>query len=321
MEFRKIAELPECAAEIRHRDRLMLMGSCFSESMGRMLAGSGFRTLVNPFGILYNPASIALALDRMLSGKLFGEDELICHGGLWSSLMHHGSFSGTDSGACLRHINSSLSEGAEMLRRADWLMITLGTARVYEWKETGTVVGNCHRLPDHKFSRRLLGVDEIVDEYTALLGRLREGNKELKTLFTVSPIRHTRDGAHGNQISKSTLMLAVEKICTTVPQCYYFPSYEIMMDELRDYRFYCADMVHPSPVAEQYIWERFCKAYFRQPTMEAAGECEAVRRGLEHRPLNPDTEDYCRFVAQLEEKIDRLKKKYPYVETGRLTAG
>lgn len=313
MEFRKTVELPTGTAELRHSDRVMLIGSCFTENMGQMFAASGFRTLVNPFGILYNPLSIAQALNRMSAGEPYTGSELLHHGGLWSSLMHHGSFSSPDQGQCLTRINESLTRGMEMLAEADWLILTFGTAWVYEWKETGAVVGNCHKLPDTLFTRRLLTVEEIAEEYAAVLRRLRERRKELKVMFTVSPIRHTRDGAHGNQLSKSTLLLAVERICHEVRECHYFPSYEIMMDELRDYRFYCADMIHPSPVAEQYIWERFSTTYFKRPTLEAIREYEAVRRSLDHRPLNPDTEACRQFKARLEEKVERLREKYPYI--------
>ena len=314
MDFRKSVELPIGEAEIRHSDQLLLIGSCFTENMGKIFSANKFRCLINPFGILYNPLSIAEAICQMLAHRQYDENDLLCNHGMWLSLMHHGSFSSLDKNECLDKINFNLKQGADCLQKAKWLIITFGTARVYEWKQTGQIVGNCHKLPEKCFSRRLLEVDEILETYDHLFSDLRKVNPELNVLFTVSPIRHTRDGMHGNQVSKATLLLAIDKLCSGHSFCHYFPSYEIMIDELRDYRFYDADMVHPSQLAIEYIWECFAKSYFKNQTMDFLKEWESIRRGLEHRPFNPDSEEYLRFRSQILLKMERLKEKYPYLE-------
>ena len=237
MNFRTQVELPKKETEIRHSDRIMLFGSCFAENIGNLLLANKFRCDVNPFGILYNPLSVAEAIRQTLSYKTYNEADLFCDRAGWHSFMHHSSFSGNSAEECLSRINDRLGRAAIELPQTDWLMITWGTAWVYSLKETGTIVGNCHKQPDKLFTRRLLSVEEIVSEYFNLLKTLRELNPRLNVLFTVSPIRHAKDGMHGNQISKSTLLLAVDTLQRHFPMCHYFPSYEIMMDELRDYRF------------------------------------------------------------------------------------
>ena len=238
MEFRTKVELPVGQYKICHSDLLMLWGSCFSENMGKLLIDNKFNCDINPFGILYNPFSIAKSISLLLEKKVYSEDDLRFDKGMWYSLMHHSSFSSSDKLECLNKINSRMIEGRGTLAKAKWLIFTWGTARVYEWKETGEIVGNCHKLPDRLFVRRLLDVDEIVSAYAALLDKIHLLNPEVQILFAVSPIRHAKDGLHGNQLNKAVLLLAIEKICQKFSYCHYFPSYEILLDELRDYRFY-----------------------------------------------------------------------------------
>lgn len=314
MEFRKKVELPVGEAEIRHSDKLLLWGSCFVENMaGRLMAGK-FDCRLNPYGVLYNPLSIAVAMDRLLTGYVYTQADLLAYRGLWCSLMHHGSFSDADPGRCLARIRAASEDAAAFLKEADWLLVTFGTARVYEWKETGQVVGNCHKLPERQFVRRLAGVDEIVCTYAALLDRLHALNPRLQVLFTVSPIRHARDGMHGNQLSKAVLLLAVDRLCSQRTDCHYFPAYEILLDELRDYRFYADDMLHPSAQAVEYIWECFGQTYFTAATQSLLREVAEVRRGVEHRPFRPDSEEYRRFLSQILLKIAQLQEKFPYLD-------
>ena len=193
-------------------------------------------------------------------------------------------------------------------------MLTFGTAWVYEQKHTGRIVGNCHKQPDKLFTRRLLSVEEIVVEYFDLLKMLQELNPNLKVLFTVSPIRHAKDGMHGNQISKSTLLLAIDTLQHHYPMCHYFPSYEIVLDELRDYRFYADDMLHPSPLAIRYLWERFSETFFSSETKQVIVAVQDIRRDLAHKPFHPESEAYQRFLGQIVLKIERLIGKYPYLD-------
>ncbi|MDO4180151.1 MAG: GSCFA domain-containing protein [Bacteroidales bacterium] len=314
MNFRTQVELPEKETEIRHSDRMMLFGSCFAENIGKLLVENKFRCDVNPFGILYNPLSVSEAIRRILSGRLYRSDELFASGGKWHSFMHHSVFSGDSAEECLEHINSRLGQASVALPRLDWLIITWGTAWVYIRKETGVVVGNCHKQPDRLFERRLLSVDEIVETYAGLLAEVRRINPRVKVLFTVSPIRHVKDGMHGNQISKSVLMLAVDALQHRCKDCYYFPSYEIMMDELRDYRFYADDMVHPSSMAVGYLWECFDKTYFGTETRQAIKGWEEIKKALGHKPFDAHSDAYRKFLTQIVLKIDQLKEKFPYFD-------
>lgn len=314
MNFRTQVDLPKRETEIRHWDRIMLFGSCFAENIGNLLLTNKFRCDVNPFGVLYNPLSVAEAVHRILAKQTYKKEELFCAGGRWHSFMHHSTFSGISSEDCLARINGRLEQAATELPHLHWLMITWGTAWVYTLKETGTIVGNCHKQPDKIFSRRLLDVAEIVAAYSALLKMLRKVNPALKVLFTVSPIRHIKDGLHGNQISKSTLLLAVHALQQQEPGCYYFPSYEILMDELRDYRFYAEDMLHPSSTAITYLWECFSASYFSKDTFQIIKEWEGIQKALNHKPFDAQSETYRNFLTQIVLKINQLKEKFPYFE-------
>ena len=314
MNFRTQVEMPVKGGEIFHSDRIMLWGSCFTENIGNLLKENKFQCDVNPFGTLYNPLSIAKALHQVMEGKQYQSSDLFEAGGLWHSWMHHSVFSVSDKEACLDGINARMNESNSFLKECNWLIITWGTAYVYALKENEEVVGNCHKQPDKIFERRRLSVSEIVCEWTLLLEKLKQVNPDLKVVLTVSPIRHAKDGMHGNQLSKSTLLLAVDELCKTCPECIYFPSYEIMMDELRDYRFYADDMMHPSKLAVEYIWECFGNTYFGDTTKGIMKEWQDISKRLSHKPFNPDSEAYRNFLSQIVLKINRLKEKLPYFD-------
>lgn len=314
MNFRTQVDLPKRETEIRHSDRIMLFGSCFAENIGNLLLTNKFRCDVNPFGILYNPLSVGEAIRRILAGKSYTTEELFCSAGRWHSFMHHGVFSGASPEECTTRINSRLERASAELPHLDWLLITWGTAWVYTLKETGAVVGNCHKQPDGLFSRRLLSVKEVVQTYAVLLEEVKKVNPEVKVMFTVSPIRHIKDGLHGNQISKSALLLAVHALQQQFRHCFYFPSYEIMMDELRDYRFYADDMLHPSAVAVTYLWECFAESYFSRETFQILKEWEVIRKALSHKPFDAQSETYRNFLTQIVLKINRFKEKFPYFD-------
>lgn len=314
MEFRTKVELPVGQGEIRHSDSISLWGSCFAENIGKLLSDNKFDCDVNPFGVLYNPLSIAKSMSILLDGKTYHEKDLRFDKGIWYSLMHHSSFSSTNQSECLEKINLRIVKGREMLGKARWIIFTWGTARVYEWKETGEIVGNCHKLPDRLFTRRLLGVEEVVSVFGSLLKKIHLINPDAQFLFTVSPIRHAKDGMHGNQLNKAVLLLAIEKLCREIPSCHYFPSYEIMLDELRDYRFYADDMLHPTPLAVNYIWECFCSSFFTADTLRIMKDWQEIRKALEHRPFDAKSEAYYTFLSQIMLKIERLKEKFPYLD-------
>lgn len=318
MNFTTPIELPKGLPPITHAQHLLLLGSCFAENIGHLLKENAFRCDVNPFGILYNPLSVSEALREILSGEQYDEADLFFFRDCWHSPMHHGSFSAASPAEALQQINTRLLQAHQQMDGTDWLLITWGTAYVYQQQASGRIVSNCHKQPEKLFTRRMLTVDEIVSEYTLLLKELLARNPALKVLLTVSPIRHARDGMHANQLSKATLLLAIEQLQTAFPETvFYFPSYEIVLDELRDYRFYADDMLHPSPIAVSYLWERFSTVFFSDETKKIMQECESIRKALAHRPFHPDSEEHKRFLGQIVLKIERLNGKYPYLEFGK----
>lgn len=297
---------------ISHATRMMLWGSCFSEEIGRKLADHKFRVEVNPFGILYNPFSLSYAIRRVLAGNPFTGSDLIFCNEMFHSLMHHGSFSSPRRADALRLIGERFEKAVTLLPQTDLLLVTFGTAWVYRWKGNGSIVGNCHKLPAHHFDRYRLTVEEITEEWGELITRLKTLNPEMRLLFTVSPVRHWKDGAHENQLSKAILHLAIDRLRERDPQhVVYFPAYEVMMDELRDYRFYDEDMLHPSSLAVDYIWELFSRAFFSEETRRVNEEWASIRKALDHRPLHPDTEAFRLFCRQTVAKLEAFARNHP----------
>ena len=308
-------EFPQDFPPIHHLQHWLLMGSCFASEIGVRLRDGKIPCLLNPYGVLYNPLSIVTSLNEIMDGKEYGADELFEYQGLWHSAMHHGDFSTDSREETLRLINTSLREAHEVSTRLDGLLMTWGSAYVYRDVDSGRVVGNCHKLPEEHFRRSMLAVDEIVAATDALIMRLLVQNPSLKVIMTVSPIRHVRDGLHENTLSKSTLHLALHELCSRHPKVvYYFPAYEIMTDELRDYRFYADDLVHPSRMAVDYIWECFSNCFFSKETAALMLEVEKINKSLSHRPLHPESGEYRQFIRQIELKINRIVEKYPKLD-------
>lgn len=271
---------------IGHWSHILLLGSCFSDEIGARLSRSGFDAVVNPTGTLYNPMSIASAVDRFAGYGLCYGESIVFNGGLWHSMDHHTRFSSPDRSRLLEAVGQSVRDGADALRSASHLIITFGSAYVYEFKDTGRVVGNCHKLPADRFVRRRLDVEEITGRWMDLVGRLLEDYPGLEIIFTVSPIRHLADGLHGNQLSKATLHIAVDRIVAGFPgRVSYFPAYEALIDDLRDYRFYAEDLVHPSSVGVEYVYSLFASTYFTEKTRGEAAAHEKEYRRQNHRPL------------------------------------
>ena len=301
---------------ISYQDKLMLMGSCFAENIGEKLQRLKFNTDLNPFGIIYNPMSVAKSIKILLSDKTYQQDDLFEHKEIWGSFDHHGRFSSTSCEETLLRINQQLEHSREAIKNAEYLIITFGTSWVYELKSTNEVVSNCHKFPASDFNRTRLTTKEIVEEYVGLLKSLWAINKDLKVLFTVSPIRHWKDGATGNQLSKATLLLAVDQIINEFgnERCAYFPSYEIVMDELRDYRFYAPDMLHLSQVAVDHIWKKFSRVMMTEDTSKITKGILKIKKAVEHRPFNSDSDEYRKFLLSNLETIKELTRKYPYVD-------
>lgn len=275
--------VPPTQLRIDHEQPVLLLGSCFSDEIGAKLSAAGFPVLGNPFGTLYNPASIAACLTRALRNEPIDARYLVQHERLWHSWLHHGRFSHPSQDEALRLANESITQTHDFLQQKPLVIVTFGTAWVFELAGDGVmqnkVVANCHKLSPQMFVRRRMTVDEIVELWGGLLHEL-----DCEVLLTVSPIRHMADGAHGNQLSKSTLLLAQESMCAM--GCGYFPSYEIAMDELRDYRFYAKDMCHLSDVAIEVIWERFKETYMSTETQQLCRAKERAWRQTQHRQLH-----------------------------------
>lgn len=309
MELQTIVHIDPPESLLSYRSHIMMLGSCFVENIGAKLEYFHFDVDINPCGIVYNPESVASTLDILLDRKIFKKDDLWYHNGLWGSFSHHGHFSACDADECLAGINSRIIASAERLQSSDLLVITWGTAWVYEYLKTGIIVSNCHKFPATAFRRFRLKVDAIVERYVGLLEYLHCLNPRMKVLFTVSPIRHWKDGAHGNQLSKSVLHLAIDELVQRFDFVSYFPSYEIVMDELRDYRFYAEDMLHISPQGVSYIWEKFRDLYFEPEAILLMRKVDKLNKMLAHRPLNPNSEEALRLHAQAQQDLDALLEK------------
>lgn len=298
MEWQTKVHIAPAGRKIAYADRILSLGSCFADSVAAKMREYCLPVVSNPFGTLYNPLSIAQAVQGG------AERDLVFHDGLYHSLERHGSFSFADR----QEAEKAVRDSALLMRRA-WeeatvVIVTFGTAWVYEYE--GRVVANCHKLPASRFTRRRLGVDEIVDTWTAVM----DANSGKHFIFTVSPIRHVKDGLHENQLSKGILLQAVERL--TARGADYFPAYEIVLDELRDYRYYAEDMVHPSPAAVSYIWERFVETCMDAPTVQEMQMLHRFYLDKHHRLLHPDSPAGKAFLARVAETEKRLREKgYP----------
>ncbi len=314
MNFRTKIDIKKSDIEINHHTQIMMMGSCFSQNIGNRLIENKFKVDFGPFGILYNPISISSATMRLISQNRFNSGDLLYHNGVYQSLMHHGSFSSIDPELCINTINETFDKSSSLMTKTDIFLFTFGTAYAFRLKENNQIVANCHKLPPSKFIRERLSIDEIVDEWTTLINALKEINSNAKYIFTVSPIRHWKDGAHENVISKSILHLAIDKLQTIFPsQVLYFPAYEIVMDELRDYRFYDKDMMHPSTLTVDYIWNRFGETYFSPQTIEVNRQWIDLQKALNHRPLNELSKNHIVFLERTLNKIINFQEKYPHI--------
>ena len=300
--------------KIGYGDKILLLGSCFADNIGAKFEEHYFQTTINPFGTLYNPASIAKAvLDMGYGPSGMG---LVEHNGLWHSMMHHGSYSGVDKEEVIARCEESEIQMREALQQASVVIVTFGTAWVYEYN--GEVVANCHKLPANRFVRRRLTVDEIVDMWQPIIASMPDKH----WIFTVSPIRHVKDGLHENQVSKAILLQAVDRLIsmslsynlsTETLHRSYFPSYEIMLDELRDYRFYAEDMVHPSAVAVDYIWQRFVETYMTTDTQQEMRILHQLWRDRHHRFLHPDSPEAEQFAEHIKTRLQALQPRYPWL--------
>ncbi len=313
MEFRTQLTSPSSEAKIGYQSPILGIGSCFIENIGGLLQSYKLPTLLNPFGILYNPLSIHYCIERLLQNTPYTTDELVDHQGIWYSFDHHGHFSSTEPNKAVALINHSYQEALSFLKNTNWLILTLGTATVYRYKVNQKVVANCHKIPNSQFSKERLTIAQIVDALSKTFIALEKKGLDVNILLTVSPVRHIKDGIIENQRSKSTLLLAVEQLVHQFEQVSYFPAYELVMDDLRDYRFFERDLVHPNQMAVTYIWEAFEQAYFTDKTSQLKNKIAKIVKASQHRPFHPHTPQHQQFIQQQLKQIEIVEAAHPYL--------
>lgn len=317
MQFHAEFSPKEFENKISLGDKIMLLGSCFTEQIGQKLSDHKFDTLQNPNGILFNPVSIEKALYSYISSKLYSEQDLFYFNERWQSWNHHSRFSRTAKDDTLKAINASTQAASLFLKHADWLIITMGSAFTYQRREIETryeaVVANCHKVPNDKFNRVLLLTSEVEEILTDLINKVKKYNQNIRIIFTISPVRHLREGFIENNRSKASLIQAVHSV-TNDNDILYFPSYELVIDDLRDYRFYAEDMVHPNYAATNYVWEKFINTCISAESREIMKEIAQIRSAVNHKPFNPISEEHGKFKATHIRKILLLEERYPFLD-------
>ena len=309
--FRTLLQQSQVEYTISHQNPIMLMGSCFAESIGQKLTKYKFDALINPFGILFNPISIAQSLNRLTDSNFFQANDLYFHNDEWISFSHHGKFSHYDKEKCLDAINEKLIESRTFLQKTDFLILTLGTAVSYSYQ--GNVVANCHKVPQKEFQKQLFTVQDIISALTESIDKVRNINEKVRIIFTVSPVRYIKYDMVENTLSKSHLIVAAHELVSKISNCDYFPAYEIMMDDLRDYRFYCEDMIHPSQQAINYIWTAFYNKFFNDATLNLNMLIDEVVTAKNHQLKYPSSEMGMCFKKEQLKKIRKIQSLYPQV--------
>jgi len=315
--FRTPVKIPVSGKKISYKEKLFFIGSCFSDNIGSKLKEHKFNVLQNPLGIVYNPASLSRNIDILLSGKSYTKNDLEFHNNLYFSFDHHGKFSHVDAEICLSSINQYLKEGKKFIASADFIFITLGTPWAYELKESGNIVSNCHKLPANRFKRKFLTPVYIAELLAGCHDKIKSLNPSSKIIFTVSPIRHMKDGAIENSKGKAALISAVHSVLQHHPTISYFPAYEIMMDDLRDYRFYAKDMIHPNETAVDYIWEKFLDTYLDDREKPLMKEIRSLTLATRHKPFNPSAPDYHQFLSTYHKKALSISREYPHIDLSK----
>lgn len=314
MKFHLNFNIPPFEQKINYSHKFLFVGSCFTENIGETMQMYKFNVNINPNGVLYNPASLAVALRRYIDNKTIGENELFYANECWNSWEHHSRFSNTDKQSCLTTINKSISSAHDFIKQTDWLFITFGSAYIYKRNDTGELVGNCHKVPQKGFTKQMLSVNEIVADYKILIQQLKALNNNLKIIFTISPVRHMSEGLVENNRSKARLIEAVHELVQQNDNAYYFPAYELVIDDLRDYRFYNSDLVHPSEQAISYVFEKLMNTIFDEKTKQLFEKIKDIITAKQHRPFNNNTEGYLKFKASYMERCSQIKKEFPFLD-------
>lgn len=304
---------PQTENQIDYNSKVFATGSCFVENIGRKLEYFQFQNSINPFGILFNPVSIENYIKRALTNTEYKENEIFEFQEQWKCFDAHSQLNAPSSTELLNNLNSALEEGRKCLKTATHIIITLGTAWVYK-ENSGKVVANCHKRPNSEFQKELLSISEIENSLKSIYELVLDSNKSAQLIFTISPVRHLKDGFVENNRSKAHLISALHAFLEGSSNCYYFPAYEVVMDELRDYRFYERDMLHPNNLAIDYVWEKFKEVWISDRSVATLEEVKSIRKGLQHKPFNTDSQSYKNFQKNISDSIRSLEVQFPHIK-------
>ena len=300
---------------IDYDSKVMLFGSCFAENMGKKFDYFKFQATTNPFGIIFNTVSLEKLIRRAVENRTFTENDIFFHNDLWHCYEVHSELSNSDKDSFLESLNDIIRSTNKQLNDSTHIIITLGTSWVYRNIESNEIVANCHKIPQKQFTKELLSIHQTEESLQSIISVIHSANPNCNFILTVSPVRHIKDGFTENTLSKAHLVAAIHKTITNhKSHITYFPSYEIMMDELRDYRFYAEDMLHPNQTAIDYIWIQFFENYVSESVFGLMNEICSIQKGLQHRPFNPNTENHQKFLNQLDLKIKVIKNQYPFIK-------
>ena len=311
--FRTSIKHPFLTESITYQHSLMMLGSCFTNSIGTLFNKFQFQTAINPFGITYNPISIAQSLEKIIEKNLVSASDLFFHNEQYGSFLHHGDFNHSDKVTCLDNINETLVKANSTIKNIDYLFLTFGTNTYFKLVSNDSIVNNCHKFPAANFIRQSATAEEISNTLSAVLSKLLLVNPTCKFIFSISPIRYLQDGMYENSLNKANLFLAVKELLHMFPSSYYFPAYEIVLDDLRDYRFYKEDMLHPNDIAIKYIWEQVKLLLIDTTSQELMKHIEKIQLMKSHRPTNSNSDAHKLFLTSIEKEITQLKLKHPKI--------
>lgn len=318
MQFRTQIPISKTDNPIDYNSKVISLGSCFAENMAEKFDYFKFQNSTNPFGIIFNPVSIEKIMSRIVKEEFYTEKDVFFYNERWHSYEVHSDLSNSDRQELLETLNKAISETYKHLKEATHIIITYGTSWIYRNIESDEIVANCHKVPQKQFSKELLSVEVIQKSIQNTIDLIQVLNPNINFIFTVSPVRHIKDGFAENQLSKSHLFAAVHEVLKThnsqLITHNYFPSYEIMMDELRDYRFYTEDMLHPNQVAIDYIWHKFSENYISEDSISTMQEVSEIQKSLRHRSFNPESEQHQKFLAKLQQKISSIQEKWTHIK-------
>lgn len=317
MDFRTQIPIQKNNFPINYNSKIVSLGSCFAENIGDKFEYFKFQNKVNPFGIIFNPVSIEKIIRKAIIHEAFSENDVFFHNDLWHCFDVHSELSSPDKAEFIQSLNQIANATHQQITEATHVIITLGTAWVYRNIETEDIVANCHKVPQKQFTKELLSVERIEQSLKVIIDLIAEANKEVNIIFTVSPVRHIKDGFVENQQSKSHLITALHQVLASGSHSQissYFPSYEIMIDELRDYRFYAEDMLHPNQTAIDYIWKRFVETTISEDAFTTMDEVDSIQKSLQHRPFNPNSDSHQKFLVHLNQKINKLAIQFPNMQ-------